>query len=208
LRIDSHHSFSGRYPLDHLASILKRNRFEGSVLVADDLMPVPEFVRAVVVRTDTIDPAGLDRFQTDPRFRGLCCPGVPGHLDELQHRNLSLDADLASVAEIAREYPRLRIAIRPVGEIDPAAVEEAAAFPNVCCKVAGLFATLAPRDFVRHALYAFGPERLMFGSDWPASLPDHTWKENLALFTQCIGAQSIEVREQLLGATAARFYAI
>ena len=48
----------------------------------------------------------------------------------------------------------------------------------------------------------------MFGSDWPASLPDHTWKENLALFTQSIGAQTIEVREQLLGGTAARFYAI
>ena len=48
----------------------------------------------------------------------------------------------------------------------------------------------------------------MFGSDWPNSLPEHAWKANLAAFTQAIGAQSIEVREELLGGTAARFYGI
>jgi predicted TIM-barrel fold metal-dependent hydrolase len=46
----------------------------------------------------------------------------------------------------------------------------------------------------------------MFGSDWPSSLPECSWKENLAAFTQAIGAQAIEVREELLGGTAARFY--
>ena len=48
----------------------------------------------------------------------------------------------------------------------------------------------------------------MFGSGWPAGLPEHTWKESLAAFTQSIGARPIELREQLLGATAARFYGI
>jgi L-fuconolactonase len=65
-----------------------------------------------------------------------------------------------------------------------------------------------PRSYVRHALALFGPRRLMFGSDWPNALPEHSWKENLARFTQSIGAQSIEVREELLGGTAARFYAL
>jgi predicted TIM-barrel fold metal-dependent hydrolase len=48
----------------------------------------------------------------------------------------------------------------------------------------------------------------MFGSDWPNTLPEYTWKAALALFTQSIGAQTIETREQLLGGTAARFYGI
>ena len=61
---------------------------------------------------------------------------------------------------------------------------------------------------VRRALALFGPSRLMFGSDWPSSLPDHTWKESFAAFTQALGAQPIEVREELLGGTAARFYAL
>lgn len=208
MRIDSHHSFSERYPLDHLGSILKRNRFEGSVLVTDHLVPAPEFVQAIVIRTGAIDAKLLDSLQEDPRVRGICCPGLPDHLDELARRNLTLDADLALVPAIARAYPQLRIAFRPAGEVAPAEIAGAAAFPNVYCKLAGLFATSAPRDLVRHALHAFGPGRLMFGSDWPASLPAHTWKENLALFTQSIGAQTIEVREELLGGTAARFYAL
>jgi len=33
-----------------------------------------------------------------------------------------------------------------------------------------------------------------------------TWKATLAAFTQSIGAQPIEVREELLGGTAERFY--
>ena len=208
MRIDSHHSFSGRYPLDHLGSILKRNRFDGSVLIAGDLGPAPGFVQAIVIRSALIEPDGLDQFQAEPRFRGLSCPGVPDRLDELERRNLTLDADLAYVPAIARKHPKLRIAFRPVGEVTPAAVAEASAFPNVYCKLAGLFGTPAPRDFVRQALHAFGPGRLMFGSAWPESLPDHSWKENLAIFTQSIGAQTIEVREELLGGTAARFYAI
>ena len=48
----------------------------------------------------------------------------------------------------------------------------------------------------------------MFGSDWPVCTVAGTWKEVLAGFTQAIGAQPIEVREKLLGDTAARFYGI
>lgn len=48
----------------------------------------------------------------------------------------------------------------------------------------------------------------MFGSDWPSCLPDAIWKETLAIFTQAIGAQSLETREDLLGGTAQRFYGI
>jgi predicted TIM-barrel fold metal-dependent hydrolase len=46
----------------------------------------------------------------------------------------------------------------------------------------------------------------MFGSEWPVRLPDVTWKESLAAFTQSIGAQPMEIREQLLGGTATEFY--
>jgi L-fuconolactonase len=66
----------------------------------------------------------------------------------------------------------------------------------------------SPRPFVARALALFGPDRLMFGSDWPHGLPEFTWKQNLAAFTQAIGAQPIEVREQLLGGTAARVYGL
>ena len=65
-----------------------------------------------------------------------------------------------------------------------------------------------PRPYVQRALSLFGPARLMFGSDWPNGLPQYTWKSALAVFTQAIGAQPIDVREQLLGGTAANVYRI
>jgi hypothetical protein len=301
LRLDAHHSFSEIYPLASLASILKRNRFDGSILVTDvaqalmpaasrlvstlalgppaeppdaaaardagpsgigapsaplnpgsaipaaggldvaarggtgspDLPALPEFVRGVVIQADRVDPHLMDQCQRDPlfhgRFRGLCCDcasGLPENLHELERRNLTLDIlnGLPLLPAIAERFPALRVAIVHLGS--PAvgsgdwdrwasALEAAARIPQFCCKLSGLIG-LAPspwraealRPYVQHALSVFGPGRLMFGSGWPASLPEHAWKETLAAFTQSIGAQSIEVREQLLGATAARFYGI
>lgn len=53
-----------------------------------------------------------------------------------------------------------------------------------------------------------GEHRLPFGSDWPYSLPQHSWKGCLARFTQAIGARRIPFREALLGDNAARVYGI
>ncbi|HEV2448291.1 MAG TPA: amidohydrolase family protein, partial [Candidatus Sulfopaludibacter sp.] len=94
-------------------------------------------------------------------------------------------------------------------------LEAAAQLPNIFCKASNLI-LYAPkpwkaadiRPFVQHALAVFGPRRVMFGSGWPASLPAAGWKENLAAFTQSIGAQTVETREELLGGTAARFYGL
>jgi L-fuconolactonase len=215
LRIDSHHSFTGRYPLDHLATILKRNRFEGSILVGPEAWPVPdsEMVRAVV---PPLDVARLDEYRSHPKFRGVICDlqaGVPDGLEELERRGLTLDVvgGLERVSALAEQFPSLNIAIAhlgaPPGDDWPRDLERAAQCPRVFCKLSGV-ARLAPspRPYVQRALAVFGPKRLMFGSDWPAGLPDVTWKASLAAFTQAIGAQTIEVREELLGATAARFY--
>jgi L-fucono-1,5-lactonase len=95
-------------------------------------------------------------------------------------------------------------------------MEAAAQMPRVFCKLSGLLTEVdklpwsaAPiRPFVQHALSVFGPQRLMFGSEWPVRLPDITWKESLAAFTQSIGANSLDVREQLLGGTACEFYGL
>jgi L-fuconolactonase len=64
------------------------------------------------------------------------------------------------------------------------------------------------RPYVAHAMRVFGPDRLMFGSDWPVCILAGSWKEALAAFTQAIGAQPMEAREKLLGETAAKFYRI
>jgi L-fuconolactonase len=215
LRIDSHHGCSDRYPLAHLGAILQRNRFEGSILVSETLeIAPPPFVKGIVIRTSSLEGTALDAFGRHPLFCGVCCDLTEGY-GEMARRGIPLDfaGDLRAAARLADRYPELRIAIDHLGgpPFDgwERALEEAARSPRVYCKLSAL-ARLAPsaRSSVQHALGVFGEHRLMFGSDWPRALPEHTWKASLAAFTQSIGAQPMAVREELLGGTAARFYRI
>jgi predicted TIM-barrel fold metal-dependent hydrolase len=229
LRIDSHVCFSPDHPPEHLQAILARNRFDGAILLVDTL-PFPAtgpHIAGLIARQCP----DLEECQSDARFRGICASlaaGIPAAAPELARRGLTLDlamrpAEFPALLRIAEQLPDLRIAIdhlaRPSFPQGPTGdwlrgMESAARFPNVFCKISGLLTELeqlpwraAPiRPFVQHALAVFGPRRLMFGSEWPVRLPDITWKENLAAFTQSIGAQSMEVREQLLGGTASEFY--
>jgi predicted TIM-barrel fold metal-dependent hydrolase len=231
LRIDSHVCFSSDHPPEHVQAILARNRFDGAILVVDTL-PFPEtgpHIAGLVARHC----AALNECQPDARFRGICASlagGIPAVAPELARRGLTLDlamrpADFPALLRLAEQLPDLRIAIdhlaRPSFHQEPTGdwlrgMESAARFPNVFCKISGLLTEIDPlpwraasiRPFVQHVLAAFGPRRLMFGSEWPVRLPDVTWKESLAAFTQSIGAQSVEVREQLLGGTASAFYGL
>jgi L-fuconolactonase len=235
LRIDSHVCFSPDHPPEHLQAILARNRFDGAILVVDgpELPEAGPHIAGFVVRQGSAGAQALDRYQRHARFRGIGISlerGIPEVAEELARRALPLDVemrpgDFPALLRLAERLPGLRLAIdhlaRPafhLGLTDEWArgMEQAAGLPNVFCKISGLVTEVerlpwraAPiRPFVEHALAAFGPERLMFGSEWPARLPEVTWKESLAVFTQCIGAHSIEVRERLLGDTARVFYGL
>ena len=236
MRIDSHQYFTPQHPPEHLKPILARNRFDGSIVLDDG--PVPErhdFIKGVIHRAEPFDPKlgeRLDEWQRDPRFKGVrftLAGALPWGLGELAHRGLSLDlevdtAGLGLVPRMAEAAPDLRIAIDdlanpPYGttmqEHWKHGMELAARCPLVYCKASNLiqrapspWKAVDMREFVQHALAAFGPGRFMFGSGWPGCLPQAGWKETLAAFTQSIGAQPIEVREQVLGGAAARFYGV
>lgn len=238
MRIDSHHHLTPEYSASLLFPILKRNRFEGSVLVAKadtveetrwllEQAAQHGYLRAVVGWADLGSPdlgRLLDEYQGHPKFRGVrygATGDLPAGLAEVQRRGLTLDIDprLDAVPRILDRYPDLRIAIdhlgRPSEPFDQWAreLDAVAKAPQVFGKISGLI-TGAPgrwhaaqfQPYVRHALRVFGANRLMFGSDWPSYLPEGTWKEALAAFTQATGAQTLETREHLLGGTAARFY--
>ena len=236
MRIDSHQHFTPEYSPQLLFPILKRNRFDATVMAGSiELVPYAsfDFVKAFVVAVDLASsslPIVLDELQRHPKFRGVCYafdgdPLPPG-LIELARRDLTLDLPPRPelVPALASRFPALRIVLAHVGRpslmtqpFDEWArdLEVAGQHPNLCAKISGLI-TDAPtrwhadqfRPVVRHALRILGPDRLMYGSDWPSYLPEGTWKEALAAFTQSIGAMPTEIREHLLGLTAARFYRI
>jgi len=164
----------------------------------------------------------------EPDVNWLLREDVITGLRELARRGIPYDLllrpqHLKIVPGVAERVPGLRMVVDHIakppiaaGRMDGWAEDMAsvAKIPNVFCKLSGMITEADPhgwkaehlRPYVAHVLNIFGPERLMFGSDWPVCTLAGTWKEVLAAFTQCIGPQSVEVREKLLGGTAAAFY--
>ena len=61
--------------------------------------------------------------------------------------------------------------------------------------------------FIKQLIAAYGPERLMWGSDCPYQLePPHTYRASIALIRDRLDGVSVEDREWLLRKTAERVF--
>ncbi|MDG2531050.1 amidohydrolase family protein [Caulobacter endophyticus] len=126
---------------------------------------------------------------------------------------------LSSLLAFVRRWPELRVVIdhggKPAigeGRLDPwrGDIAALAAEQGVHCKLSGLLteageaATIeAVAPYVAHLLDVFGPERLMWGSDWPVLnlAGDYaSWREMGEAWVPPAG------RAALFGETARRFY--
>jgi L-fuconolactonase len=91
-----------------------------------------------------------------------------------------------------------------------------AALPHVLCKVSGLVTEAAwdgwtpddLRPYLEVALEAFGPARVMIGSDWPVCLLASDYPTVLDVVRRFVGSLSDGEQAAVLGANAARFYGI
>lgn len=62
--------------------------------------------------------------------------------------------------------------------------------------------------YLEIALELFGPERLMYGSDWPVCLVAGEYEEVYRVIDDFTSQLSLSEKEQILGETAAEFYGI
>ncbi|ROP72150.1 amidohydrolase [Curtobacterium sp. PhB115] len=90
-----------------------------------------------------------------------------------------------------------------------------AARPNVACKVSGLFTEAGPdwRDrpvdrYVREVVEQFGPDRSMFGSDWPVSTLATGYAEVVQRTAEALADLSSTDHEAVFGGTAERIYLV
>jgi len=130
---------------------------------------------------------------------------------------------LAAAIPFARAFPRQRFVLDHLGKPDVRAQEyqgwrahlnEIAALPNVCCKLSGLvteadwgsWTRARLRPYLDAALEAFGPERLMVGSDWPVCTLAGTYKDVIGVTVDAIGEYSVAEQERMLGGTARDFW--
>ena len=92
----------------------------------------------------------------------------------------------------------------------------AAAYPQIVCKLSGMITeanwqSWKPSDikpYVQAALDLFGPERLMFGSDWPVSNLAGSYAELVDALNDALGPISDSERDAIFGGTAACFYGL
>ncbi|MGI5149852.1 amidohydrolase family protein [Plantactinospora sp. CA-294935] len=166
--------------------------------------------------------------ETDPGY--LDRPEVRRGLRTIAEAGLAFDVvcradQLPAVARAAREVPELRFVLDHLGKPairDGAAglaawsgpVAELAAVPNATAKLSGLvteadWGRWLPADlrpFVAEAVRLFGPERLMFGSDWPVCRLAAGYGAVLSALTEVLPPLSTAERSAVFGETAVRTY--
>lgn len=167
---------------------------------------------------DEPDPAWLLRPDVN---RGIAAVGAAGLVYDLLVRPRELPAALATV----RAHPDVAFVIdhlaKPpirLGELEPwlGMLRPFGELDDVACKVSGLvteadwaswrLADLQP--FVDAAIEIFGPDRLMFGSDWPVCLLAATYDGVLEAARSTTARLSPGERDQLFGETASRVYGL
>jgi L-fuconolactonase len=146
----------------------------------------------------------------------------------LQERDIPFDVicvlprHLSHVPVLSERYPRLRMVLDHLshppldGDLGQwrTLITAASANPLVFAKVSGLYPADPDwtaedlRPVVEFAFEAFGPGRLMFGSDWPVAELGGGYAKVVAELSRLFAELSAPGRSAVLGGTAARFYAL
>ena len=142
---------------------------------------------------------------------------------DLAYDLLVFPRQLPASIELVRRFPEQRFVLdhiaKPLikdGQLEPWAtlIQELAKAPNCFCKLSGMVTEARwhawkPADFTPYldiVWQAFGPERLMIGSDWPVCLLSGEYGETMSIVQNFLQQFSRDDREKVMGANAIRFY--
>jgi predicted TIM-barrel fold metal-dependent hydrolase len=143
-------------------------------------------------------------------------PEFIGGLKALAEAGLALDtanptsALVTDVVRLTDRVPHLRVVMDHMPELDPTTADlvnlrELSKRPQVYVKVSGVLRRVAGRvpidtDFYRGRLDAiwdiFGPDRLIYGSDWPNSDPLGTYPQVLKIVEEYFHAKGTAAAEK------------
>ena len=165
---------------------------------------------------DEADPEWLGK--KDVR-RGIGAIGKAGLAYDILVKTRELPAALALVRGLAdMRFVIDHIAKPPiasgVSSEWAARLKPLAAFPNVFIKLSGMVTEAdwkrwTVRDittYVQRVLEWFGPERCVFGSDWPVCLVAASYARVIDACGQAIGDLPMDDRERIFGGNAAELY--
>lgn len=169
-----------------------------------------------------------DDFITDPRhLDGLVAVARRGLTIDVCSRDHQAPLLIKVLGKLFEREPEARVALDHLGKPDIAAyagdingadwaenLRILARFPNVSAKLSGLTTqddwpagrdkTLSP--YIDHAVDCFGPERLMFGGDWPVVDLAGGYGRWLSIFEAAITVLPPRDRLRVEAGTATAFY--
>ena len=161
------------------------------------------------------DPGWLARPAVLRGLRALAAEGLGFDLVTLLHQ-------LPAAVTAARSVPELTFVLDhlggpPAGSGQGAtagpwasAIRGLAALPNVTCKLSGVHTSPARaselRPYYETVLAAFGPDRLMFGSDWPVSTLAATYRQVCYVYRELTAGLSAAEQDAIFELTARRVY--
>lgn len=158
----------------------------------------------------------------DPRFRRA--------LAEIARRNIPFDIltfprHLPGLLEVLDEVPDLRGIIDHLSKPDMTQtalgewgehISRLAAYPGLMCKVSGMVTEAGDdwnidriRPFLHHVANCFGPDRLVFGSDWPVCTLAASHAEVVELARTLLGELfAPDALEKIFATNAIQFYGL
>jgi L-fuconolactonase len=168
--------------------------------------------------------------QDEPDDDFIIRPAVLRGLKALEKARLPFDLlffvkHLKHAATVAQAVPELPLVVDHLAKpkIKTQSIDDwlphfkaAAACPNVVCKLSGMvteadWKNWKPADlqpYVDHALELFGPERLMYGSDWPVCELAGSYERVFRALEECLAKLSADERDAIYCRTAQKFYGL
>lgn len=213
---------------DYLLDIAAKTDFVCGVVGWLD-MQAPDFAARLADYAARPHWIGLRPMLQDHPPEALRGPGFRAALAEVARRDFPFDIltfprHLPDVLDALAQAPSLRAVVDHISKPDMAApmaangwVEDIARLahhPRIMCKVSGLvtetgadWSAARIRPFLQHVAAAFGPERLIFGSDWPVCTLKASYGEVFALarglLAEMFGADALQA---IFETNALRFY--
>ena len=182
--------------------------------------PLFKGIRPMVQDLD--DPDWLLRSSLEPVYERLIS-------DQLVFEALVRPAHWSALRHLAQRYQSLSIVVdhgaKPAicngmdgdggfSEWAPM-IDGLAAHPHVSCKLSGLLTEAAPgaglneiRPYLDHLYACFGPDRLMWGSDWPVLGLRADYGVWVEMFDAWLADKPKDAQEKILSRTAATKYGI
>lgn len=134
-------------------------------------------------------------------------------------------AELPDAVRVCEALPNMRFILDHLGNPDVLAKDTAnwrrdivrlARCKNLVCKVSGIVAGARPNKwtaddlapFVNHVLDSFGPDRVMFGGDWPVCTLRATYRQWVEALRSIVRNRTAEQQRKLFHDNAVAFYGL